>query len=130
MKLSDIKGERCLDVIAEIIDPIANIAQDEETLAVFRKEKLRDGETIRQFGVRRAKTAIPVLLKRHKKDLIAIMAAIEGVTSEEYAESLNLAKLMKDTSDLMSDKAFASLFTSAQTENGSGSAQANLQETP
>ena len=127
MKLSDIKGERCLDVIADIIDPIANIVQDDETVALFRKEKLKEGETIRQFGVRRAKAAIPVLLKKHKKELIAIMAAIEGVSPEDYAENLNLAKLMKDTSDLMSDKAFASLFTSAQTGNASGSALASLE---
>lgn len=29
MKLSDIKGERTLEVIADIINPIANIAEDE-----------------------------------------------------------------------------------------------------
>ena len=32
MKLSDIKGDRVLDVIADIIDPIANMVQDKDCL--------------------------------------------------------------------------------------------------
>ena len=38
MKLSDVKGERTIEVIAEIIDPIANIAEDEEASAMFKRE--------------------------------------------------------------------------------------------
>ena len=40
MKLSDIQGDRVFDVIADIIDPIANIAEDEKASAMFRREKL------------------------------------------------------------------------------------------
>lgn len=30
MKLSDVKGDRVIDVIADVIEPISNIAQDKE----------------------------------------------------------------------------------------------------
>ena len=39
MKLSAIHGERVFDVIADIIEPIANIAGDEKASAMFRREK-------------------------------------------------------------------------------------------
>ena len=41
MKLSDIKGERTLDVIADIIDPIANIAEDGWRLSCSSEKSCR-----------------------------------------------------------------------------------------
>lgn len=122
MKLSDIKGERTLDVIADIIDPIANIAEDEVASNLFRKEKLPDGMTKKAFLLQRARKAVPALLKGHKGDVIAILSAIEGTTSEEYTASLNLVKLTKDAIDLITDEAFMTLFISAQSGTSSGSA--------
>lgn len=122
MKLSDIKGERTLDVIADIIDPIANIAEDEEASALFRKEKLPEGMTAKSFLLQRAKKAIPALLRGHKGDIISILSTIEGTTKEEYTASLNLVKLTKDAVELVSDEAFMTLFISAQSGTSSGSA--------
>jgi hypothetical protein len=44
MKLSKIKGERAFDVIADIIDPIANIAEDKVAAALFQRQKLPDAD--------------------------------------------------------------------------------------
>ena len=90
MRLSDIKGDRTLEVIAEIIDPIANIAEDEEASAMFKREKLPDGMTVKKFLLKRIRKSLPVLLKGHKADIIEILSAIEGVSAEEYAGALNL----------------------------------------
>lgn len=122
MRLSDVKGERTLDVIADIIDPICNIAEDESASAIFKRKKLPEGTTAKKFLLQRAKKSLPVLLKNHKGDLIAIFAAIEGVSPGEYAESLNLVKLTKDFIDLITDDAFSTLFISAQSGKPSGSA--------
>ena len=127
MRLSDIKGDRTLEVIAEIIDPIANIAEDEESSAMFKREKLPDGMTAKKFLMKRVRKSLPVLLKGHKADIIAILSAIEGVSSEEYAGALNLVKLVKDCTDLLTDEVFMELFISAQSENKSGSAQENIE---
>lgn len=127
MKLSDIHGERVFDVIADIIDPIANIAEDEKASAMFRREKIPEGMTAKKFAMQRARKALPALLKGHKDDIISILAAIEGVSTDAYKGALNLVKLMRDAAELLADDAFTALFLSAQSENSSGSAQENTE---
>ena len=127
MKLSDIKGERTLEAIAEIIDPIANIAEDEEASAMFKREKLPDGMTAKKFMMKRVRKSLPVLLKGHKADIILILSAIDGSDPMEYSRTLNLVKLVKDCTDLLTDEVFVELFISAQSENNSGSAQESIE---
>lgn len=127
MRLSDIKGDRTLEVIAEIIDPIANIAEDEEASAMFKREKLPDGMTAKKFLLKRIRKSLPVLLKGHKADIILILSAIDGSDPMEYSRTLNLVKLFKDCTDLLTDEAFMELFISAQSETNSGSAQENIE---
>lgn len=122
MRLSDIKGERTLDVIADIIEPIANIAADDNASALFRREKLPDGETPQSFILKRVKKAAPALLRKHKADVITILSSIEGVSPKAYMGSLNLVKLTRDFIELMTDEAFGELFISAQSGVSSGSA--------
>lgn len=125
MKLSDVKGERTLEVVADLIDPICNIAQDENAAALFHREKLPKGVSPKDFLLQRVKKSAPRLLKAHKSDMVAILAAIEGVTPKEYEAGLNLVKLLSDFVDLMTDEAFGELFISAQSKTSSGSALAS-----
>ena len=130
MRLSDIKGDRVLEVIADIIDPIANIAEDEEASNLFRREKLPEGMTAKSFLLKRARKSLPVLLKGHKSDIIEILSAIEGTSPESYSGALNLVKLIKDCTGILTDDAFAQLFISAQGQTGkapSGSAPENTE---
>lgn len=128
MRLSDIKGDRVFDVIADIIDPIANIASDETASAIFKREKLPEGMTEKAFLMERARKAVPALLKGHKSDIITVLATIDGVSADDYRASLTLAKLMQDTAELMTDEAFGELFISAQSGTSSVSAQENTEE--
>lgn len=122
MKLSEIKGERTLDVIAEIIEPISNIAQDKQAAALFKREKAPKGMDARSFAIEKLKNAAISLIKTHKNDIIAILAAIQGVSVEEYTNTLNIAKLMHDFVDIANDSEFIGLFISAQSGTSSGSA--------
>lgn len=128
MKLSDIKGDRTLEVIAEIIDPIANIAEDPKAAELFHRKKLPEGMSAKKFLLNRARKCVPVLLKDHKSDVIAVLAAVEGVDPAEYSNNLNLVKLLRDCTELLTDEAFGVLFISAQSENPSGSVQENTGE--
>ena len=128
MRLSDIKGDRVFDVIADIIDPIANIASDETASALFRREKLPEGMTAKEFLLERARKAVPALLKGHKSDIITVLATIEGISADDYRASLTLAKLMQDTAELLTDEAFGELFISAQSGTSSGSAREITEE--
>lgn len=130
MKLSDIKGDRVLDVIADIIDPIANMVQDKDVAAMFKCEAVPDGMEARDFFAKRMCKGLPVLLKGHKSDIIAILATIEGVAPEQYAASLNLAKLFTDVMELLTDDAFVNFLSSSETETAAsalGSASASFE---
>lgn len=116
MKLSDVKGDRVLDVIADIIDPIANMVQDKDVAAMFERKAVPDGMEARDFFAERMRKGMPALLKGHKADIIAIMAAIDGVTPEQYAESLNLPKLFTDVMELVTDNAFLDFLSSPETK--------------
>lgn len=131
MKLSDIKGERSIDVIADILDPIYEIAADEKCAALFKRQPLPEGMTTGQYGAEWLKQAAQVLLKGHKKACIKILATIEGTSVKKYTENLNLMKLLTDVADLMSDEAFMGLFfsTTQSTETSSGSASENTEAT-
>ena len=118
MKLSDIKGDRVLDVIADIIDPIANMVQDKDVAAMFERKAVPDGMDARDFFAERMCKGMPVLLKGHKADIITIMAAIDGVTPEQYAESLDFTKLFTDVMELVTDNAFLDFLSSSETKKG------------
>lgn len=128
MRLSDIRGDRTLDVIADIIDPIANIAEDPEAAELFTKKPLPAGMTPRKFLLQRARASVPALLKGHKEDVITILSTIEGTDPEQYAGELNLAKLFKDCVELLTDEAFTAFFSSGGSEtdgNSSGAVSEN-----
>lgn len=128
MKLSEVKGYRVLDVIADVIDPIANIAQDGDVAAMFRREAVPEGMGQREFFAARMRAGLPALLRGHKSDIVAILAAIEGVPPEQYAASLDLAKLFTDVMELLTDDAFLDFLSSPETGKGAdapGSASAN-----
>lgn len=115
MKLSDIKGDRVLDVIADIIDPIANMVQDEDVAAMFKREAVPEGMGAGDFFAKRMRKGLPVLLKSHKADIIAVMAAIEGVAPEQYAASLDFPKLFTDAMELVTDEALLDFLSSSET---------------
>lgn len=118
MKLSDIKGDRVLDVIADIIDPIANMVQDKDVAAMFERKAVPEGMDARDFFAKRMCKGMPVLLKGHKADIIAVMAAIEGVTPEQYAESLDFPKLFTDVMELVTDNTLLDFLSSSETGKG------------
>lgn len=104
MKLSDIKGERVFDVIAEVTDPLYRIASDEAVMGAFRgaaKASDDDGKTDYAKALR---GIVPVLLKTHRDDLVAILSAVNGVAAEEYLEGLTMPKLFGDVYDVLTDE--------------------------
>ena len=113
MKLSEVKGERTFDVIADLIEPIANIAADKNAKALFKREKVPEGMTSNEFFAQRMRKAAPQLLKDHKDDIIGILSTIAGKTKEEYTATLNLASLLSDLIELLNDQAFLGFLASS-----------------
>ena len=108
MKLSDLKGERAIEVIADLIEPITNIALDQKNLKLFQNTP-REGESVQELGAREIKEKMPKLLKSHKKDILAILCAVNGSNPED----LSMFDIIKGAIELANDKEFQSLFLSA-----------------
>lgn len=113
MRLSDIKGERVFDVIADIIDPVAAIATSKEVKALRKGGTRPKNVTPEQHAVNLLRKNLPTLIRSHKGDVIKVLATIEGVTTEEYADSLTLPKLIADATELVSDEVFMDFLASA-----------------
>lgn len=113
MKLSDIKGERALDVLSEIIEPVAEIAGDAAIRGVISNPRKR-------------LDAIKIALKKHKHSVIQIMAALDGETYEQYVQHLNVLSLPAKLVEIFNDPEMLSLFgISAQTEQTTSSTSAS-----
>ena len=113
MRISEIKGEAVIDLIADIIEPVANIATDPRIQEIIKHETVPEGTDIRALAVERLKANVPTLIKTHKADVIAILAAIEGVDAAEYKKNLNLATFIKDVTEVFADPDLIGFFTSA-----------------
>jgi len=112
MKLSDIKGEAALDAVADLIDPITDLAQDKILVGLLRLKNYAP--------------AIKLSIKGHKKAVIRILAILNQQDPDTYEPSL--VDLPKMLLDLINDPAFADLFQSqAETteETSSSSAMEN-----
>lgn len=111
MKLSEIQGDRALDVLADLIEPVGEICSDTDIKAAFGKDKLQ---------------AVKLMLKNHKSSVIAIMAALDGVPAEDYR--INLFTVPVKLLEIVNDPEVVDLFTSAGSKAGSaafGSASEN-----
>jgi hypothetical protein len=110
LKLSDVKGERTLDVVAACLGPVYNIGSDPKAAELFRRKALPKGMTPMQALARRVSDCLPSLLQKHKSDLIAILSAIQGVSPEQYVQELNLKNLLYDLTELLTDQDFETVF--------------------
>lgn len=124
MKLSNFKGEKVLDMIADLIDPICAIAQTDIAKEVFNKEKPPNGMSAREYALVKFRRCIPKLLRVNKTEIITVLAIVSEMTPEEYAAKMTPVQLVKDITELLNDDDFKELFFSAQQEaqNPSGAA--------
>jgi hypothetical protein len=94
-KLSEIKGEEALDVLAEILVPITTIANDAE---------VRDG-----FETNVAK-CVSIALKKYKDEIFDILSAIDGKEKDEFIESVDLLTLPVMIVEVMNEPMVQELF--------------------
>ena len=117
MKLSDIKGERTFEVIAAIVEPVANIAEDGDVAAALKART--KGEPAKQFAAK-MRSALPLIVGKHRDDVVAILSAINGVKPEEYMEGCTLSSLIGDVYEILTDGEFLAFLSSQPTGDGSG----------
>ena len=117
MKLSDYKDEEALEVLADLIEPASEIFSDKEIKAAA------------ESGKRAA--AVSVAIKRHKKAVMSILAALDRTPIEEY--HCNIFTLPIMLGEMFNDPNVMALFisagqTAAQTPSGSRSENIEARE--
>lgn len=112
MKISELKGEKALDVLGDIIEPAVHIMQDRRVLSAAQA-----GNTLEM---------VKIMCKEHPKEVIKIMAHLDGQDPSTYEVGLLTlpAKLLQIINDPEMQKLF---MPQGQTEEAtsSGSASGN-----
>lgn len=114
-KISAYENEDALDLLADIIEPAAEIFADKDVAA-----HMRDGKKM---------TAIKTAIKSHKKAVIEILARFEGVPVEDY--KCNILSLPTTLLEILNDEALLGFFTASvrkNTETSGGNATENTEE--
>ena len=96
MRWDELKNEQAIEALADIFDPIAEIASDEE----IKKAARSDNKVM----------TVKLILKKHSKSVLKIMAAFEGVPVEEY--ECNILTLPVKLIELFNRPEFTFLFPS------------------
>ena len=95
-KLSDYRDEEALELLADLLEPFT--------------ELFKDGDFRREYGRNNIIRAVSLALKRHKGEIMRILARIDGTPVEEY--HCTMATLPLRLIELMQDKDLQAVFTS------------------
>lgn len=96
MKISDYKNEAALDLLADILEPAATIFADPQFKVVVTSSNRM--------------SAVTYVIKNHKKEIIQILARIEGVSPSEYKGTV--ITMTKQVLDLLNDEELVGFFSS------------------
>jgi hypothetical protein len=103
MRLSEIRDEQALDVLADVLEPLENIIADEEIKESYK----RDGFKMK---------FVAKLIKTHKRDVIEILARLDMKEPDDY--SFSILSVPARVLEILNDPEFVSLFTSPVTKTG------------
>lgn len=111
MKLSEIKGDAALECLADIIEPAVAIIGDAEIV-----EALQGANKL---------VAVKKILKTYKKEVVEILAALDGVPADEY--EVSVLSLPFKLLEILNDKELVKLFQSAEQTGGAKSSASALE---
>ena len=129
MKISDLSTDRALDVLCEILPNVNSICIDEELVgAVKKKISKKFSELTRAeillIGAEKLTEIGLIALKKHRHDVLSILAAINGVEPEQV-ERQNIIKTMDMLRELTKDEELVAFFGSCADRDGSESQNAS-----
>lgn len=95
MRLSDIKGDEALDMLADLLEPIVELATDKEITGNMGKDNMK---------------AVKVAIKNHKGAITTILAILNKENPKTYKP--NLLELPAMLVDVFNDPELIRLFQS------------------
>ena len=110
MKLSDYKGEDALEILADLIEPAAEIFGDKEFSRLYKGKRIE---------------AVKYALKNKPKAVIAMLAVLDREDPETYKPGLLTIPMR--LLEILNDPELVSLFTS-QAQNADKTSSASVME--
>lgn len=98
MKLSEIQGEKAIDLLADLIDPASKIFSDKKVQELFSE----DSNKI---------VIVKYLLKNYKKEIVEIVSILNGEDAV-----INVFTLPKIVIEIISDEELLTFFSQSLTE--------------
>lgn len=114
MKLSKLTTDEALDVLCEITPYVSNIVADENLMETLNKTIKKDGMTragVLVAGAEKLSRLVPIVMKEHRNDVYGILAAVNGLDTEEIAKQ-NIIKTSMQIRDVCADKEMLDFFRS------------------
>jgi len=118
-KLSEVKNEDALELIANTIEPISRILADKE-IEVFKAKAKK--QEVRKIDI------VKWVLNSHSDDVLEILAALEGKDIAHF--EISALEIPMRVLEILNDEELTSLFTSQSqtiTKPYSGSAMENTE---
>lgn len=98
-RLSEIKGEEAIDVMAALMSPASIILSDKSV-----KERMQaKGSTMAEVAA--------YVIKSHRDSVIDMLTIMSGETRNEYVESMSALSLLQDVIYMFNEPELQELFT-------------------
>lgn len=105
MKISEYKGEAAIELLADLLEPASIILTDEKVKKVIAETQEKKITPV---------VAVSRVLKLHKKEIIEIMARLDGVPVKKY--ECNIISLPKQLLEILNDEELMVFFKSQAEE--------------
>lgn len=125
MKLSDLSTDRALDVLCEILPSVNSICIDEELLETLKKKISKNNDELTRaemllIGANKLTEIGLIALKKHRRDVLSILAAINGL-EPETVENQGIIKTMSMLRELAKDQELIAFFRLCAERDGNES---------
>lgn len=121
-KLSEIKDDEAMDVLAEIIEPVSKLIMDEDFKDAIKGNKEKKIKPDRM-------KAVKIAITKYREETVKVMAVLEGTPVEEF--HYNLLTLPQMVLTVFNDKELIDFFSpqaEKDSNKSSGSAMENTEE--
>ena len=106
MRISEMTTDQAMDTLCEITPHISDIITDEDLVSEIKKKmKKEEGTTkadVIRFAVEKITNIVPILLKKRKESVYAIVAAVNQ-TDIDTVKNQNIIKTMIEIREIAKD---------------------------
>ncbi len=115
MKLSEFSTDKAADVLCDVSAYAVNIFEDAELMESLKAKMDADApKTVGEkyaMGIQKIGQWVPLILKKHRDDLLGIVAAVNDKTVDEIKKQ-NIIKTMVQIKEMATDKDLLDFFKS------------------